>query len=103
MEIIFHAHHAVVPEALRQRAERAVRKLARRFSRIVDAIVRFEADGPVRRVEIVLRAPRSRRFVALGVDRAYGPALAVAAARMEAQVTRVKRTPKSRGAGVARM
>ena len=44
-----------------------------------------------------------RRFVALGVDRAYGPALAVAAARMEAQVNRVKRTPKSRGAGVARM
>ena len=103
MEIIFHAHHAVISDHMRQRAERLVRKLASRLSRPVDAIVRFEQDNPVRRVEIVLHAPRCRRLVAEGSARNYGPALSQAAARMEAQLKRVKRTPKARARAVAQV
>jgi ribosome-associated translation inhibitor RaiA len=103
VEIIVHAHHAVVSSDMRSRAERAVRKLAGRIHRPVDAVVRFEQDGPVRRVEIMLHAPRGRRFIAEGHNRNYGPALGEAAARMESQLNRIKRTPKCQGAGVARM
>jgi ribosome-associated translation inhibitor RaiA len=102
VEIIFHAHHAVISNGMRERAFRALHKLAGRVRRPVDAIVRFEQDGPVRRVEIVLHAPRRRSLVAQGYNRTYGPALAEAVARMEAQLNRVKRTPKSRGAEAAR-
>ena len=103
MEIIFHAHHAVISDHMRQRAERLIRKLAGRLSRPVDAVVRFEQDNPVRRVEIVLHAPRCRRLVAEGSARNYGPALSQAAARMEAQLKRVKRTPKARARAVAQV
>ena len=101
MEIIFHAHHAVISDNMRQRAERLIRKLASRLSRPVDAIVRFEQDSPVRRVEIVLHAARRRLLVAEGSARNYGPALAQACTRMEAQLKRVKRTPKARARPVA--
>ena len=103
MEIIFHAHHAVISDHMRQRAERLVRKLASRLPRPVDAIVRFEQDNPVRRVEIVLHAPRRRPLVAEGSARNYGPALSQAATRMEAQLKRVKRTPKARARAVAQV
>ena len=97
MQIIFHAHRAVVSENMRLRAERLVRKLAARARRPVDAIVRFEQDGPERRVEIVLHAPRRRSVIAAGAARTFGPALAEAAERVGAQLKRVKRTPKARG------
>ena len=101
MEIIFHAHHAVISDHMRQRAERLVRKLAGRLRRPVDAIVRFEQDSPVRRVEIVLHAARRKSLVAEGSARNYGPALSQAATRMEAQLKRIKRTPKARARQVA--
>ena len=90
MEIIFHAHHARVSDRLRTRAERAVQKTAQRMKRAVDAVVRFEEDGPTRRVEIVIRAPRRRQLVAEGCARYYGPALAEAVERLEAQIPRKK-------------
>ena len=61
MEIILHAHHADVPANLQRDAIEAVEVIAARVKRVVDAIVRFEADGPERRVEIVLPRPASRR------------------------------------------
>jgi ribosome-associated translation inhibitor RaiA len=102
VEIIFHGHHAVMSDHMRSRAERVVRKLASRLSRPVDAIVRFERDGPTRRIELVLHAPRGRRLVAEGYGRTYGPALGEAAARLQAQLNHVKRTPKSRARALAR-
>ena len=86
MEIIFQAHHATISERMRTRAERAVQKTAQRLQRPVDAIVRFEEDGPTRRVEIVLRRPRHRNLIAEGCARYYGPALAEAVSRLEAQI-----------------
>lgn len=101
MEITLHAHHAVMSDQLRARAERMVRKLAERIRRPVDATIRFTQDGPMRRVEIVLHPARRRPIVAAGQGRTYGPALAEAAERMETQLTRVKRTARARAAAAA--
>ena len=94
MEIIFHAHNAPISDRLRKRAELALHRLARRLTRAVDAIVRFEQDGPVKRVEIVLHAPRQRNVVALGEGRFYGPALTTAIDRLGAQVRKLPRPHK---------
>lgn len=95
MEIIFHAHHAVISDRMRRRAELAVQRAAVRLSRAVDAIVRFEQDGPMKRVEIVLHAPRQRNIVALAEDRFYGRALSAAISRLSSQVRKLGRARKS--------
>jgi ribosome-associated translation inhibitor RaiA len=99
MEIIFHAHHADISPRLQQRADASLRKIVSRLGRAVDAIVRVEEDGPTRRVELVLHAPRGRRLVARGEGRYFGPALTVALGKLGAQVSRAK---NGRGAGAAR-
>ena len=86
MEIIFHTHHASVSDRMRKRAEAAVRRAARRLARTVDGIIRFEQDGPVKRVEIVLHAPRQRDVIARGEGRFFGPAFAGAMTRLTAQI-----------------
>ena len=88
MEIIFHAHHAVISPRLQQRAESSLRRLVARLGRAVDAVVRIEQDGPARRVELVLHAPRGRRLVARGEGRFFGPALTMALGKLTAQITR---------------
>jgi len=95
MEIIFHSHHAAISPRLQQRAEQAVRRLVERLGRGVDAVVRFEGDGPTRRVEVVLHAPRGRRLVAHGEGRSFGPALTEALDRLAARVSHAKRTRKA--------
>lgn len=102
MDIIFHAHHAVISDRMRLRARRAVQRVARKLTRAVDAVVRFERDGPTSRVEIVLHAPKQRDLVAEGRARYYGPALAEAVAKLDSQVMSQKRTPKARGRALAR-
>lgn len=96
MDIIVHAHHAVLSDTLRGRAERTLLRLAARVRRPVDATIRFAQDGPLRRVEIELRPARRRPLIAAGQSRQFGPALADAAGRMATQLGRVKRTRKSR-------
>jgi ribosome-associated translation inhibitor RaiA len=91
VEIIFHSHHAAISDRMRRRAELAVERAARRLSRAVDAIVRFEQDGPMKRVEIVLHAPRQRKVVALGEARFYGLALTIAIEKLGAQVRKLGR------------
>ena len=86
MEIIFHAHHANISERMRKRAESSVRRAAERLTRTVDAIIRFEQDGRVKRVEIVLHAPRQRKLIARGEGNYYGPALATAVDRLMNQI-----------------
>jgi ribosome-associated translation inhibitor RaiA len=95
MEIILHAHHADVPPNLQRDAIEAVRLIAARVRRVVDAIVRFESDGPERRVEIVLRAPRHRDVIAEALDRQFEPALALALTRLQTKVTRQRRPKRS--------
>jgi len=90
VEIIFHAHHASISDRMRRRAESAVRRAAVRLSRAVDAVIRFEQDGPVKRVEIVLHSPRQRDLVAQGESKFYGPSLTTAVERLEAQIRRLR-------------
>ena len=66
MDVHFHAHHAEVSAHMRKRAEREVRRAAQRIPRVVEAIVRFEQDGTVRRVSVTLRAPQHHDLVASG-------------------------------------
>jgi ribosome-associated translation inhibitor RaiA len=98
MEIILHAHHGPVSPRLQRRAREGVSKLARRLGRPVDAIVRFEEDGPSRRVEITLHAPRRKPIVAEARARYAGTALASALERLAAQVARVRRQRLARRA-----
>jgi ribosome-associated translation inhibitor RaiA len=102
VEILFQSHHAQVSDRMRERARVAVTKLGARLARAVNAVVRFEEDGPTRRVEIVLHAPRRRAVVAEGTARFFGPALAFAIERLDAQTQKVKRTPKARSRKLAR-
>lgn len=95
MNIVFHAHNATVNDALQRRAEQAVRKLAGRLPRVVDATVRFVEDGPMRRVEIELHAAPNRRLVSAASGRLYALALADAVGGLEAQVDR-QRAAKTR-------
>lgn len=95
MEIIFHAHHAAISSRMEQRAEESIRKLVRRLGRTGDAVVRFEEDGPTRRVEVLLTAPRGQHLVVRGEGRSFGPALTSALDRLDARVARVKRTRKA--------
>jgi ribosome-associated translation inhibitor RaiA len=97
MQIIFHSHHASVSDRLRLRAEQGVRKLATRLGGTVDAVIRFEGDGPTRRVEIVMHASRHRRLVAGGEARYLGPALSEAIDGLRDQIARARRA-RSKGA-----
>jgi ribosome-associated translation inhibitor RaiA len=94
MEIIFHAHHATISSRMQQRAEQSIRKLVQRLGRPADAVIRFEEDGPTRRVEVILHAPRARRLFAQAEGRYFGPALTAALHRLDAQVLRARRVRK---------
>ena len=96
MEINFHAHHAVISERLRTRATQAMGKYSERFPFTLEATVRFEQDGPSRRVEIVVSGRQSRQWVAEGSGRTYGPALTAALKHLETQLSHGKRTMKDR-------
>jgi ribosome-associated translation inhibitor RaiA len=98
MEIVFHNHDAPLSDRMRRRAEQAVRKVARRATRPVDAVIRFQQDGPTRRVELVLHTA-NRRHVASSEGRYFGTALVDAARRLAVQVNHKKRTPKARARG----
>jgi ribosome-associated translation inhibitor RaiA len=88
LEIIFHSHHAAVSEHMRKRAARAVERAATRIPRIVEAIVRFEEDGPTRRVTVTLRAPKHHDIMGSAEGRFFGPALTQAVARVLSQANR---------------
>jgi len=102
VQIMFQSHHAVISDHMRNRAERAVRKLAKKLKRAVDAIVRFETDGKVRVVELIFNAPGKRSLIAKGTSRNYGPALKEAVDRMDTQLRRLKRTPAMRARALSR-
>jgi len=92
----------VISDDLRARAERAVHKAAGRLGRPVDATIRFAEDGPTRRVEIVLHAAKQPPVVAAAEARRFGPALSVAAARLNTRVARSE-APDARARRVTRV
>jgi len=101
MELVLHSHNATVSDVIRERAERLVRRLALRSSRIVSATVRFAEDGAVRRVEIELHQAGGRRVVCAGTGRYFGPALGHAGAAVRAQLEHAKRTRRERSRDAA--
>lgn len=104
MEIHFHAHHAAVSDAMRKRAEREVLKAAARIPRVVEAIIRFEQDGVLRRVSLEFRAPRNHSLIGTAEGRYFGPALALALTRVKAQAAKEKPgMPKGRARAAARV
>jgi ribosome-associated translation inhibitor RaiA len=96
MEIVFHAHHAVITERMRLRAERLVRRLSLLLHRVVDVSIRFVGDGPQRRVELIFHAAGGKRIVAEGRGRYFGPALSQAGGRLRAQLDHEKGVRKGR-------
>ncbi len=96
MQILFRSHNARVTDGIIRKAETAVTKLARRLRRTVDAQVVFENDGPTRRVEIVLAAPRHKRLVAEGRARQYATALDRALKHLASQTNHAKRPARER-------
>lgn len=96
MEITFHAHHAVITERMRLRAERLVRRLSLLVHRVVDVTVRFIDDGPMRRVELILHAAGGRMLIAEGRGRYFGPALSQAGSRLRSQITHDRGTRRHR-------
>ncbi|HEX5580430.1 MAG TPA: HPF/RaiA family ribosome-associated protein [Gemmatimonadaceae bacterium] len=91
MEIQFKSHHADITDGMRERAERALRKLGARLPRAVDSVVRFERDGRARRVEILVRAPGRRTLVAEGTAERFPSALSAAVQRLDQQTRESKR------------
>ena len=91
MEIQFQSHHADVTDSMRDRAERAVRKLADRVPGAVDAVIRFERDGRMRRVEITMRASRRRTLVAEALAARFPSALSAAVQRLDQQTRELRR------------
>ena len=88
MEIVFHAHHAEVSEHMRRLAERKVRLAGLRVPRVVEATIRFEEDGPTRRVSVALRAAKHHELIGHGEGRYFGPALTTAINHVLAQASR---------------
>lgn len=80
---------------MRRRAEIAVERAAVRLPRAVDAVVRFEQDGPVKRVEVVLHAPRHPDLIARGEGKFYGPALTIAIDRLTSQIRKLRASRRS--------
>lgn len=102
MEIVWHAHNAVISDRLRARAESGLQKIAARLNRIVTGTVRFEREVTRCRVELMLHAARHKTLIAEGHARYYGPALTLALEHLETQVARERRTAKQRTARLAR-
>jgi hypothetical protein len=102
MEIVFHIHDAPISDRMRRRAEQVMRKAARRATRAVDGVVRFQLDGTTRRVELALHTAAGKRYVASSEGRFFGTALADAGRRLTMQLDHDKRTPKARARRIAR-
>ena len=96
MEIELHNHRANVSEPMRRKVELMVERAALRFRGIVKAVVRFEEDGRVRRVEVVIHTSRHEPMVAVGEGRFFGPAAVQALARLGVQLRRGKSTRTAR-------
>ena len=103
MKIHVHAHHADVSDTMRTRAERDVLKAAERIPRVIEAIIRFEQDGVLRRVSLTFRAPMHHDIVGSAEGRYFGPALTLALARVRAQAAKEDKVkPRGRAHQLAR-
>ena len=102
MEIVFQIHDADVSDRMKKRAELALRKAARRAARPQDAVIRFQVDGTLKRVELTLHTASGKRYVARADAPYFGSALTDAARKLTMQLDHTKRTPKARAKKLAR-
>jgi ribosomal subunit interface protein len=100
MEIVIHGHQTELTDALRLRAEEGARKLAEHLTRAVDADIKFEEDGVMKTVEIVLHAPKHPPLVAKSEAKHHGVALTDAIAKLDAQIRKIKSATKKQVRGV---
>jgi ribosome-associated translation inhibitor RaiA len=96
LELVFSHRGIALTQSMLKKAETAVLKAAKRIPRATSATVRFEEDGPERRVEIVFTAPRGTRLVAVAAGRYWGPALTSALSKLVRQASKERRTPQRR-------
>lgn len=96
MELVMHLHHATVIEAMRSKIEAMVTSAAKKLPRVVDATIHLEQDGSVRRVEVMLHAPKHPALVATAEGRYFGPLVSEALLKLGKQMAREKKTPKAR-------
>ncbi len=96
MHMVFSHRGIALTQSMLKKAERAVLTAAERIPRATGAVVRFEEDGPERRVEIVFTAPRGTRVVASAAGRYWGPALNAALTKLVRQASKERRTPQRR-------
>lgn len=102
MEIVFQIHDAPISDRMKKRAELALLKAARRAQRPQDAVIRFQVDGSVKRVELTLHTASGKRHVAKSDSAYFGTALNDAARKLAMQLDHTKRTPKARARKLAR-
>jgi ribosomal subunit interface protein len=100
MEIVIHGHQTEITDALRLRADEGARKLAEHLTRAVDADIKFEEDGVLKTVEIVLHAPKHAPLVAKAEAKHHGAALTEAIAKLDAQIRKIKAAAKKQVHGV---
>ncbi len=98
MQLVFKHSGVSLTQSMLKKAERAVLKSAVRIPRATGATVRFDEDGPERRVEIVFTAPRGTRLVATAAGRYWGPALNAALLKLVRQASKERHTPGRRPA-----
>ncbi len=96
MQIAISHRGIELTESMLKKAERAVRLAAERVPRATSASVRFNQQGPERRVEIVFSAARGTRLVATANGRFWGPVLSDALAKLVKQANRARRAPARR-------
>jgi ribosomal subunit interface protein len=94
MEIVIHGHQTEITDALRLRAEEGARKLAEHLKRAVDADIRFEEEGVMKTVEILLHAPKQTKLVAKAEAKHHSAALTEAIAKLDAQIRKLKSANK---------
>jgi hypothetical protein len=96
VQLVFKHVGIALTQSMLKKAEAAVLKAAERIPRATGATVRFDEDGPERRVEIVFTAPRGTRLVAAAAGRYWGPALNAALTKLVRQASKERRTPTRR-------
>jgi ribosomal subunit interface protein len=94
MEIVIHGHQTEITDALRLRAEEGAQKLREHLHRAVDADIKFEEDGVMKTVEIILHAPKNTSLVAKAEAKHHGAALTDAIAKLDAQIRKIKSAEK---------
>lgn len=94
--MVFSYRGIALTQSMLRKAEAAVTKAVERIPRATGATVRFNQDGPERRVEIVFNGPRGMRLVAAAAGRYWGPALNEALTKLLRQASKERRTPARR-------